>query len=242
MRVWRGRVHGQERHRLVGVGPVGGGVEGHAEAVRELGRVAEGGEDIGVARQRPEVELVVAVERRLVAQPGVGRVGVLVDLRSRTGCSGPGCRSGPVPVRSSVTPPSEDESGHVGQGVGHVLEARCGPCPPTTWPRCRRGRGCAARAGSASAPEGVGDPGVERGAEAHAQGAHLGPACPSSAVVHAAARVGSSAMNRPSARSSAVTRSAVRRSPRRRAAFGHLGRACRRRHRTSASRWSLEAK
>ena len=44
-----GRVHGQERHGPVGVGPVGGGVERDAEAVRELGRVAEGAEDVVVA-------------------------------------------------------------------------------------------------------------------------------------------------------------------------------------------------
>ena len=75
-----GWVHGQERHRLVGLGPVGGGIESDAEAVGEVGGVAEGGQDVGMARQRPEVELVVAVERGLGAQPRVGRVGVLVDL------------------------------------------------------------------------------------------------------------------------------------------------------------------
>ena len=75
-----GRVEGVERHVLVGVGPGGGGVEGDAVRGREAGGVAEGGHHVGVARQGPEVELVVAVEGGLVAQAGVGRVGVLVDL------------------------------------------------------------------------------------------------------------------------------------------------------------------
>ena len=37
-------------------------------------------EHVGMARQRPEPEPLVAVERRLGAQRGVDRIGILVDL------------------------------------------------------------------------------------------------------------------------------------------------------------------
>ena len=36
--------------------------------------------DVGVARQRPEVEALVVVDRRFVAEARVGRVGVGVDV------------------------------------------------------------------------------------------------------------------------------------------------------------------
>ena len=74
------RVHGQERHRPVGVGAEGGGVERHAVGVGEAAPTSrKAASTSSVARQCPEVELVVAVERGLGPQPGVGRVGVLVD-------------------------------------------------------------------------------------------------------------------------------------------------------------------
>ena len=74
-----GRVHGEERHGPVGVGPEGGRVEADAIGVRVVVDVAEGRQDVGVARVGEEVELLVVEDRRLGAQPGVGRVRVLVD-------------------------------------------------------------------------------------------------------------------------------------------------------------------
>ena len=74
-----GRVHGEERHGAVGVGPEGGRVEGDAVGVRVVVDVAEGGQDIGVARVGEEVELLVVEDGCLGTQPGVGRVRVLVD-------------------------------------------------------------------------------------------------------------------------------------------------------------------
>ena len=75
-----GRVEGQERHELVGVGPEGAGLEGHPVGVGEPVEIAEGGQHVLVAGQGPEVELVVAVDRRFVPEPGVDRIRVLVDL------------------------------------------------------------------------------------------------------------------------------------------------------------------
>ena len=75
-----GRVEGQERHEPVGVGAEGAGLEGDPLGVGEPVEVAEGGQHVLVAGEGPEVELVVAVHRRLGPQPGVDRVGVLVDL------------------------------------------------------------------------------------------------------------------------------------------------------------------
>ena len=75
-----GRVEGQERHEPVGVGTEGAGLEGHPLGVGEAVEVAEGGQDVLVAGERLEVELVVPVHRRLGPQAGVDRVGILVDL------------------------------------------------------------------------------------------------------------------------------------------------------------------
>ena len=54
-----GGVHRQERHGSVCVGTVGRGVEGDPVGVRVVVEVAEGGEHVGVAREREEVELLV---------------------------------------------------------------------------------------------------------------------------------------------------------------------------------------
>ncbi len=75
-----GRVEGEERHEPVGVRAEGAGLEGHPVGVRESVEIAEGGQHVLVPRQRPEVELVVAVHGRFAPEPGVDRVGVLVDL------------------------------------------------------------------------------------------------------------------------------------------------------------------
>ena len=55
-------------------------VEDVAAGVGEVLPGAQRRLDVGVARQHPEVVAVVVVDRRLVAQPGVGRVRVGVDL------------------------------------------------------------------------------------------------------------------------------------------------------------------
>ena len=54
-----GRVHGEKGHGAVGLGPEGGRVEGDAAGVRVVVHVAERGEDVGVAREGEEVELLV---------------------------------------------------------------------------------------------------------------------------------------------------------------------------------------
>ena len=54
-------------------------VEDVAAGVRERLPVHEAAFDIGTARQRPEVEVLVVVDRRLVAEARVGGVGVGVD-------------------------------------------------------------------------------------------------------------------------------------------------------------------
>ena len=74
-----GRVHGEERHGPVRVGPEGGGVEADAVGVRVVVDVAERRQHVGVAREGEEVELLVVEDGRLGAQPGVRRVRVLVD-------------------------------------------------------------------------------------------------------------------------------------------------------------------
>ena len=98
--------------------------------------VAEALHHVGVAGQRPEAGLVVAVDRRLVAQPGVGRVRVLVDL---VGVRAVGQRAhGCVPQQHARRPRHA-----VGQlGVGEVAHARPGAAR-----RPAPGRGPAARPG-----------------------------------------------------------------------------------------------
>ena len=74
------RIHRQERHRLVRVGARRQLVEADPVAVGEVGRVAERRDDIGMTRQGPELELVVAIERRLGAEPGVSGIRIFVDV------------------------------------------------------------------------------------------------------------------------------------------------------------------
>ncbi len=92
--VLAGRVHAEDRHHLVGVGSPGRlldrdavGVGVGAVGPQRLG-------DVGVPRQRPEVERRVVVERLVLAQPGVRRVGVLLERVvvgvERDGCLGRG--------------------------------------------------------------------------------------------------------------------------------------------------------
>ena len=47
--------------------------------VGKAGHVGEGGEYIGVARERPELSFGAVVERRLLAQPAIEGMGILVE-------------------------------------------------------------------------------------------------------------------------------------------------------------------
>ena len=107
-----GRVHGEEGHGAVRVGPEGGRVEADAVGVRVAVDVAERGQDVGVARVGEEVELLVVEDGRLGAQPRVGRVGVLVNAvvvgavgqRGHRGHDA-GVSEPPRPVMSAVASP-----------------------------------------------------------------------------------------------------------------------------------------
>ena len=59
---------------------VGGRIDRDAEAIREALHVLEGGQHVGVAREGPEAELLVSMDRRLRAQPGVEGIGILMDF------------------------------------------------------------------------------------------------------------------------------------------------------------------
>src|SRR5438309_6187027 len=72
-------VHGEEGGGLRWM-RVARPLERHAVGVREVLAVLEAGEHIVVARQGPEPEAVVVVERRLVAQPAIGRIRILVQV------------------------------------------------------------------------------------------------------------------------------------------------------------------
>ena len=161
-----GRVHGEERHGPVGVGPEGGRVEADAVGVRVVVDVAEGGQDVGVARVGEEVELLVVEDGRLGAQPGVGRVRVLVDAvvvgavgQRRQGGHDTGAPTRPVPVISAVASAIsgghgvEGEVAHAGAeqraGVGdlqHVEHGRVGPGTERAGQPARRSRRRAATA------------------------------------------------------------------------------------------------
>ena len=65
--------------QVAGAALVVGGVEVDAGVVDERHRVQQRGPDVVVARERPEVPLLVVVDRRLVAQPLVDREGVLLE-------------------------------------------------------------------------------------------------------------------------------------------------------------------
>jgi hypothetical protein len=73
------RVQRQERHGLVRVPAPGRRVQRDAVGAGEPRRVPERADDVCVPRECPEVELAVAVQRRLVPQPCVDRVRILVD-------------------------------------------------------------------------------------------------------------------------------------------------------------------
>jgi len=45
----------------------------------ELGRVFEGGVDVGVSADAPEVVALVVIDRGFVAKPAIGRVGIAID-------------------------------------------------------------------------------------------------------------------------------------------------------------------
>ena len=86
------RIHREERHRGVGAARGRRPVERDAVAVREGLDVLERGQHVGVPRQRPEAERLVAVDRRLVAQRAIDR---------DTGPRGPRRRRGRTRPRAS---------------------------------------------------------------------------------------------------------------------------------------------
>jgi hypothetical protein len=71
------RVHAEERHRLAGPSDL---LDSDALLVGEARRVAEAGQHVVVARQGVEAALRVVIDRRLLPQPPVGRIRILVDL------------------------------------------------------------------------------------------------------------------------------------------------------------------
>ena len=134
------RVHGEERHGPVRVGPEGGRVEAHAEGVGVVVDVAERGQDVGVARVGEEVELLVVEDRRLGAQARVGRVRVLVDGvvvgavgQRRDGGHRPVARHERGRVGHQRRHGVEGQVAHAGAeqrpGVGHLQHAQDGRPP-----------------------------------------------------------------------------------------------------------------
>ena len=91
--------------------------------------VAEPLDHVGVAGQRPEAQLVVVVQRRLVAEAGVGRVRVLVDLVGvrvvRPAARRPTCRCS--------RPSSQDEIGDLRRAA--PAGRRSDRCPVPAWTR-----------------------------------------------------------------------------------------------------------
>ena len=76
----RGIVEREEGHHLVRVQGARDRVERDAVLVRQRRAVAEALQHVGMPRQRPELQFVVAIERRLVAQPLVVRVRIFVEV------------------------------------------------------------------------------------------------------------------------------------------------------------------
>ena len=161
-----GRVHGQERHRAVGVGAEGGRVERDAVGVGEALHVPEGRQHVAMAGEGPEVELLVAVDGASAPEPGVGRVRVLVDgvvvgavrrrlhrgarhrcsprpaPRRRRRRAGAGCRRAPSPRAAPPPRPA-------GRGARRSPGGRA---RPRAWPRCRSASSTRSTAGSARGP------------------------------------------------------------------------------------------
>ncbi len=133
-----GRIHREERHDPVGVGSVGGRLEGDAVRVGEGVDVAERGEHVLVAGERPEVELVAAVDRCLATEPRVRGVRVLVDVvgvgaESGRTVDGEAHRAAPLPrvrpsaalaggARGALAVPTGHQSRRSGDEAGDVGE------------------------------------------------------------------------------------------------------------------------
>ncbi len=98
------RVHGQERHGPVRVGPEGGRVEAHAVGVGVVVHVAERRQHVGVAGEGEEVQFLVVEDGRLGAQAGVRRVRVLVDavVVGAVGQRRHRCHDAPAPKPDTV--------------------------------------------------------------------------------------------------------------------------------------------
>ena len=222
-----GRVHGEERHGAVGVGPEGGRVEGDAVGVRVVVHVAERREHVGMARIGEEVEVLVVEDRRLRPQAGVGRIGVLVDAVVVGAVSQRGHgRHGAVPVMSAVASPIRAGTASKRRWPMPALEegARCRSPAAHRAPRRRRRRPGRPPGGARSRP---------RCGSARASRRDRPPATLSCRL----ARAGGPMDVNPMVRAVSATRSGR---PRLRST--RCGVDCTRRHRTSARRWSLPEK
>ncbi len=102
-----GRVHLDE-HRLDVLGPA---LKRDAPGGRKGRPVVDGGPDVVVARQRPEAVVGVEVGGRLVPEPPVGRIGVLVVLVAEgiEADHGSDPNGGGRPVRGFRTPRDRSE-------------------------------------------------------------------------------------------------------------------------------------
>ncbi len=170
IRVWSRRVHGEERHGPVGVGSVGGGIEGDAEPVRQLGGVRgrRRGRHRGARAPRSRARRCGRAAPRPADGHRSGR-GPRAS-GSRTGCSA----AEPPVVRRHRTP-SRSGPGHVGEGVGDTPVRQV----PHPGPQHRTGVGqieAEQDGGIGVGAERRGDPGVQLGAEPHSQSPHVGPA------------------------------------------------------------------
>ena len=223
---------------LVGVGAEGARVERHPEGVGEGVHVAEGGEHVLVARERPEVELVGPVHRGLGPEPGVGRVRVLVHLVGVRVVGRPGPATS-VAVIGGHPPACRRSSrgGGLGDECGHVEERRV-PGAGGQQGAGVRGLEYPDHPGVDAGPEGGGQPAVGLGADAVAEVAHVGARADQGhrAGVDEGRAVGGE-------RDHVLHRALHPVGQRQRRIWSSTGgSASMRRHSTSASRWSLELK
>ncbi len=141
----------------------GARVERHALRVGNTPSVADAPWHVGVARQRPEVVLLVVVERRLVAQAGVGRVRVLVDLVVVGVVHGSGDAHA-LPFRSRRRP--VQPVGHLGVGQQ--------PIPPCSSAPESASTSVSTTAGSASSPSATVNRSMNSAADLDPQPLHVG--------------------------------------------------------------------
>ena len=231
-----GRVEGQERHELVGVGPEGAGLERYPLGVGEAVEIAEGGQHV----------LVVGTGPRSRAprcgtpgpRPAGGR---RRDRDPRGSRRRRGCRPRAGRRWSSAPHPSLV----VRRSGAWPRRPRTRGCPSRTCARCRRPAVPPRTTSGAPAPPWGprrGPPprpgGGGSGSRSGRAGASRRGWCSSRALVEASTSAGLPVVNRTMARTASYTRSCTDRL----SLGSHGGRACMPRQSTSANRWSLELK